>query len=443
VPLRLKIRDTGRLALDLLGGTYVVQLLRPALNLVAGAIIARGLGFIAYLIAARVLGPQDFGRLTGLQAIVAIGAAISGLGVAVIAPRTIAQLRIVDPQEARRVAGSLLAMTVGGGCLVALLSVLVGGSVLATVQVQGLVVATVGLAVASALSATLTSVLYGLEATGDVAVANVARGILTMIAVVTQAANGLSAVVVALLVVEVAVMVVTGALLARPRDGARFLVRFRLERRDLRMLWQLGMPALIGSAAVLPSMWLGQALLSSQPGGLHALGLFGLAYRFYLVILFVPAAITPLVLPALARTLAEQRSSGTYRRLLRANLALNVGLAAVLALVVAGSAPVLAGLGGSDYAGARPIIVVLAIAALAAGLNNVLGQAAISLGRIRAWLLSDLVLAVGLALSAVVLVPRLLGPGLAVAYLVGMVATCVALVPAVLRGLRLLGKGVT
>ena len=135
---------------------------------------------------------------------------------------------------------------------------------------------------------------------------------------------------------EVAVLVLTGALLTRSRDGARFVVRFRLERRDLRMLWQFGIPALIGSAAVLPSMWLGQALLSSQPGGLHALGLFGLAYRFYLVILFLPAAITPMVLPGLARTLAEQRVSGAYGRLLRANLALNVGLAAILALIVAG-----------------------------------------------------------------------------------------------------------
>jgi O-antigen/teichoic acid export membrane protein len=411
-------------------------------RLIAGAVVSRGLGFIAYLIAARALGPQDFGRLTGLQIIVAVGAAVSGLGLAVIAPKTIAQLRIIDLDEARRIGGSLLAMTAAGGLLVAFLAVLVGRPALATVQVPGLVVVTVGLAVATALGAILTAVLYGLEATADAAMANVARGILTLIAVVSQAANGLGAVVIALLAVEVAMLVVTGALLTRSRDGVRFVVRFRLERRDLQMLWQLGMPALLGSAVVLPSMWLGQALLSSQPGGLHALGLFGLAFRFYLVILFVPAAITPMVLPALARTLAERRSSGTYGRLVRASLVLNVGLAAILALVVAGSAPVLANIGGSGYAGARPIIVVLAVAALAAGLNNVLSQAAISMGRIRAWLLSDIILSVALALTAAVLVPRWLGTGLATAYLIGMVATCVALLPSVLAGLRLTRKEV-
>jgi O-antigen/teichoic acid export membrane protein len=438
-----KIRDTGRLTRDLLGGAYVVQLLRPAVNLVAGAAVARGLGFVAYLIAARVLGPQDFGRLTGLQAIVAIGAAISGLGLAVIAPRTIAQLCVGDPGEARRVAGSLVVLTVAGGFLVALLSVPLGVLALSTVQVRGLVVATVGLSVTSAIGATLTAVLYGLESTADVAIANVARGILTFIAVVSQAAHGLSAVVIALLVVEGTVLLVTWALLARSRDGARFMLRFSFERRDLRMLWQLGVPALIGSAAVLPSMWLGQALLSSQPGGLHALGLFGLAYRFYLVILFVPSAITPMVLPALARSLAEnRRSAGVYTKLLRANLALNVGLAALLALVVAGSAPFLASLEGSDYVGARPIIVVLSIAAIGAGLNNVLGQAAISLGRIRAWFLSDIALALSLALAAVELVPSSLGTGLAFAYLIGMACTCVALGPSVVRGLRQIGMGV-
>ncbi len=442
MPLRLRIREAGRFALDLLGGAYVIGLLRPASQLVAGAVVSRGLGFIAYLIAARALGPQDFGRLTGLQVIVAVGAAISGLGLAVIAPKTIAQLRIADPDEARRIAGSLLAMTAAGGLLVVLLSVLIGRPALATVQVPGLVVVTVGLAFASAVGATLTAVLYGLEATADVAVANVVRGILTMIAVIAEAKNGLSDLVIALLVVEIAVLAVTAALLVRSRHGVRFLVRFRLERRDLGMLWQLGIPALIGSAAVLPAMWLGQALLSSQPGGLHALGLFGLAYRFYLVILFVPSAMTPMVLPALARALVEQRSSGAYGRLLRANLALNVGLAAILALVVASFAPILAGLGGSGYGGARPIIMVLAVAALPAGLNNVLSQAAISLGRVRAWLLSDIVLAVALALAAVVSVPQWLGTGLAIAYLIGMVATCVALLPAVLHSLRLLGKGI-
>jgi O-antigen/teichoic acid export membrane protein len=83
---------------------------------------------------------------------------------------------------------------------------------------------------------------------------------------------------------------------------------------------------------------------------------------------------------------------------------------------------------GHFYGTQTTVLAVLLVATLPTVVNNVLSQTALSVGAVAAWVWSDVALAVSLAVVAAVLVPRDGAIGLGLAYVVGYVVTCLALV---------------
>ena len=126
------------------------------------------------------------------------------------------------------------------------------------------------------------------------------------------------------------------------------------------------------------------------------------------------------------------------RSLFRWTLWLTVVIAAVPAAIIAAVAPWSCGSVARSTASDTLPLVILAAAAVPCAVNSVLSSASVSLGALRAWLFSDLVLAAGLVLTAMWLVGPKGATGLALAYLVAYVATDVALAPPLHARLRAL-----
>ena len=171
---------------------------------------------------------------------------------------------------------------------------------------------------------------------------------------------------------------------------------------------------------------LGQSLLADQPLGYQQVAQFNVAYRWSLVVLFLPASMAPILLPLLANLRAEG-ALRSFLRLLRTNLWLNVILTALPAGVLIVLRDEVLGLSGSSYVAESATFVVLMVATVPTALNSVMSQAALSLDAIRAWLLSDLALALVLVGVAWVLIPRHQSVGLAVGYAVAYLVTCFVL----------------
>ena len=140
-------------------------------------------------------------------------------------------------------------------------------------------------------------------------------------------------------------------------------------------------------------------------------------------------------MPLLTNVRASQ-SAASFSSIYRTNVRLNLGLAACGAIPVVIFAPILMGSAGGEYVGATTTLVVLGFAAIPSALNNVLGQGALSLNLVGPWAISDLILAAVFVIAAFYLVPIWSGAGLAAAYLLSMVASCLALFFAVSSGLR-------
>ena len=93
-------------------------------------------------------------------------------------------------------------------------------------------------------------------------------------------------------------------------------------------------------------------------------------------------------------------------------------------------------LSGSFYAKHTLPLVIMAAAAVPSALNNVLSGTSVSLGAIREWLLSDVVLAGVLIGVALALVGEMRASGLALAFLAAYVATDLVLVAPLKQRMR-------
>jgi O-antigen/teichoic acid export membrane protein len=373
-------------------------------------------------------------------------AGIAGLGLGVAVTKRVAEFRSKDLTMAGEFASASIKIVVVGGTVAASI-VVVGRDWLANAWLHSPDLATplalaAGMVLTSALLGVGTGIFTGLEAFKQSAFANSLRAVLVAV----------------LLVVGILIAGVNGALIggvlaegltlmwvlpAVSRCAAVQGISVFGRRGNVGKPWhslrRVALPALAASVSVLFSLLVGQRILAGQAGGFAAVGQFNVAYRWSMVVLFVPAAVSPVMLPVLSN-LAGGSAHAAFRRLLRGNLVVLTLVTAIPALVMIAARQWVLGLSGSAYTSEPLIYVVLMISTIPIMWNTILSQAALALEAIRAWFVSDLVLSMVLIATAIVLVPETGALGLAVAYLVGYMATCAVLVLPVRARLGMLGS---
>jgi O-antigen/teichoic acid export membrane protein len=407
-----------------------------------GAVIGRTVSLVGIIVATRLLPASAFGQLSAVQLLVTTCAGVVGLGLGVAVTKRIAESRAREPELVWDYASAATRLVSVSG-VVGTVAVFLGRGSLATGWLHDPALSySIALASAmvltSALFAVQIGILTGFEAFKESAFATSARSILTaVLLVVGISLAGLNGGLLGYLVGEVAAT--TWAMVVVSRLGGADARRvFRLGRGAAgtwRSLRKIGIPAVAATVAILLSLLLGQRMLTELPNGFVAVAQFSIAYRWSLVVLFVPAAVAPVMLPLLANLVGAGRH-GAFGRLLRGNLLILSMITAVPALIMILARGPILGLSGAAYRSDPLPFVLLLVATIPVAWNTILSQAALALEAISAWLVSDLVLAATLVASASVLIPRYRSAGLAVAYLLAYAATCVVLMLPVRSRLR-------
>jgi len=129
------------------------------------------------------------------------------------------------------------------------------------------------------------------------------------------------------------------------------------------------------------------------------MGLFSAAVQWKLAILLVPGTLSTVALPILS-SLSGNSDRAEYRRALKYNLLLNGGIALALAIPIALLSPLIMRAYGKDFQSGGSVLVALALAAVLASVNSVVGQALASKGRMWLAAFCNLLWAVALLVTA-------------------------------------------
>ncbi len=403
------------------------RFLRSAATLLAGTAASRLTTLVAAILISNILLPSEFGRLTILQSTIALLAGVGGLGLAIAVTRQVAEFREQDPRLAGRYLGVALVLTSAGGIIVTggylAARDFVATQILQNDQLANLIVASAGAVFFAGLTGAIQGALVGLEKFTSMVISQWIQAGATsagmIVGAVTAGVQG------ALLGFSAGWVVAAGGsyyLLRREVTRAHIPIDYRVTRAEWRTLWRLGFPAFVAFLSVSAAYLGGQLLLAHRAGGYADVAAFNVAYRWHLALLFIPAAIAPVLLPIMTNLISQGHTDDS-RRLYRLSLLLMATLTSIPAALLALAAPHVLALNGSFYSANAGPLIFLAIASIPSALNSVLSSASLSHGLIRAWLVSDLVLAGVLFITAIALIPSLGASGLAIAYLAGYAAT--------------------
>lgn len=402
-----------------------------------GAVVSRGLTLVASIMAARTLGAAGFGELGMIQNTQGLFGVLAGAGLGLAATKFVAEFRTVDPMKAGRCIILATLISVIAGLLGASILFVYAGelavSVLKAPHLVGELQVATGLILFGAVNGVQTGALAGLGDFRTVARLSILRGACLFFALVIGIREaGVMGGVIGLVVTEALAVGASQVALARVfplrwKDaftGPDALV-------DITAMLRFSGLAISASLATTLAFWFVNVLLVNERDGYVALGVFNAADRWRQVLLFLPAAFSPILLSMLSNMHGKNEVDG-FRKLFQVSLLVNIAVVVLPAVGLILLAPHAMNLFGNGYREGSMTLIILSGSALAAVLNNILGQVLISKGAMGWRFAMDILLSSMLSFVAWLLVPTWREQGLALAYLISYSVTAAALiVPAI------------
>ncbi len=373
-PLWERLR-TSQLAYRMMHGTFWSAL---------GAGSTQFMTLLTSVLAARLLGRQQFGQYGVLMTTLGMFGVVAGFGVGATATRYIARFRSTNQARAGRIvalsrlvavmAGGLATMALYGGAPLLATRMLAAPHLLPLLQIGSLQV------LLSSLNSTQYGILAGFEAFQAVARLSLINAVLAfvlmVIGILWQGLYG--AVLGQLLAIALGLLLGEWAVRAEMRRHGIFC-RYSGCTAERRVLLDYSLPAVLSGIMVTPITWCAMALLVNQADGYAEMGLFNAANSWQKVILFVPGCLGSVALPLLTNLQASE-SYQSFRRALRYQIGVNALLAAIPAVLISLSSWLILASYGPAFRTGWPVLVVLAYAAVPNAVSAALGTVLASIG---------------------------------------------------------------
>lgn len=205
-----------------------------------------------------------------------------------------------------------------------------------------------------------------------------------------------------------------------------FYSKYRIKlfsRRNLdevNVLYKFSLPAILAALMGGPITWFCNYLLVTQPNGYDNMATFDIANQWRNTILFIPAALSQVALPMMS---SKINNKDEYKMIFNKNLKINalIGFSFVLFFVVL--SPVIVFFYGEKYSNALFPMILMFITTGFIAINNVIGQAIASQGKMWLGFYVNLLWAIVLGLCSYIFVVSFsLGAvGICIAYLISYV----------------------
>ena len=309
-----------------------LRLARGVFWSMAGAVISRGLMLVATVVVARLLGKTAYGELGMIQSTVGMFGTFAGFGLGLTATKHVAEFRQSDPARAGRIIAlsSLVAIVTGGamGLALAVLAPWLAEHTINAPHLTGVLRIGALILFLNAINGAQTGALSGFEAFRTVAYVNLLVGLLSFPVLICGAwLGGLTGAIWAL-VLNLGFNLLSNHLALR-HTAERYGVPLSPAdcTRELPVLWQFSLPAVLSGTLVGPVSWLCNAMLVNRPAGYSEMGIFAAALVFHQVIF---SACQLLSSPLLALICSEDTANN--RRLGAANILSSWALGLVFAI---------------------------------------------------------------------------------------------------------------
>lgn len=290
----------------------------------AAALLGRGLGLLSTIAAARLLGKAGYGELGIIQSTVNTIGVIAGSSLGVTATKFLAQYKETDKDRAGSLMALCWATALFTGVLFTSLAFILApwlsSTVLKAPHLAPYLRGGSFIILFSALTGGQRGMLVGFEEFKILAILTAFCGVLTLpLTIVLTYYFGLAGAIAVLIVVEFLNWVGNGYFLKKKLFQFHIRLDFFKAWANRKVLLTFSLPYAMGTLLNLPVVWICNALLVRQPGGLIEMAIFSATYRWRDFILFVPSAVSS-VSAAIHAERLELQDYQSVRKVLRISL---------------------------------------------------------------------------------------------------------------------------
>ena len=378
-----------RLKARVLASPLAYRLARGAFWSLVGSLISRGLGLLAGILVARLLGKHDYGQLGMVQSTTGMFGIFAGFGMGLTANKHVAEFKNQDPARAGRIIClSSLISWITGGLLTLILLVLgpwLARTTLGSANMTGLLQAGAWLLLLGGVNGAQTGALAGFEAFRTIARINLIAGLLAFpITLIGAWFGGVTGSIWALVANLGLNCVINFIALRKEAAHAGVPLSYKNCLQEWPILWSFSLPAVMCGAIAAPVTWAASAWLVNQADGYAQMGIFNAVYRIRIVPeLMLNMLLAPL-LPVLSETFSAGNTQG-YRKAAHSAVAVSLMISVPFALLQI-AVPALTTLPyGSSYAGHAALVQWSMFDLALMGLfNPLMNQIVVSMNRM--WL---------------------------------------------------------
>ncbi len=352
----------------------------------AGSVVNKVLQLTAFIIVARILGKEDYGRIGIVRSTISMFTIISTMGMGVTATRYISLYRNRHPYKALQIYRFTNITTLVIGLLIAALlfvfshflatNSLNDESLTHTLQIGALTMLFLS------LNAMQTGTLNGFEDFRSIGIQSIINGIFQILLIVAGTYIwGINGAIGGLAFGALIFWVQLKYAIKPNINRLKTAIRVKEEINLQSVFVKFSLPSLLSSMVIIPVIWWTKTVLIKQ-SGYTEMAVFDVSEQWYYILLFIPNSISSIVLPLLTNTSVEG-SRLQYTYLIKVNLLINVTVTVLLGLGIGLLSPFINKLYGKDFTNYYPMIIMLITAVICAA-NNVLGQVIASKGKM--WL---------------------------------------------------------
>jgi len=201
----------------------------------------------------------------------------------------------------------------------------------------------------------------------------------------------------------------------------RYLPLSGMSRKNLRMILGYSIPAALSSLLITPTFWLIRSMLVKECD-FSELAVFEAADQWKVIILFIPTAISQMVLPLLS---SMQDKNNTFNKTLLLNMAIITAVSVVIATIIFLFSHLIMSFYGTAFDNPLPL-KILAISTVFSAIANVLEMSIYSKGKMWQCFAINVLWSFAVIYSTHIFLRKGLGAsGLSCAILLSYVLTCV------------------
>lgn len=147
------------------------------------------------------------------------------------------------------------------------------------------------------------------------------------------------------------------------------IIYSNFNKKYLKLLYKFTLPAALSSFMVTPAFWIVRTMLVKKCG-FEELAIYEAADQWKVIILFIPSAISQVVLPILSSLSIDDNNK--FWKILRINLSFNAGVTFLIAFIVSCCSPLIMSLYGNNYTN-YSVFVVLAFSTVFSSMASIVG----------------------------------------------------------------------